>query len=532
MLKQSRLIQAFALGLALFYYLGRMYIFSLDPVKIELPENDHSIPSLLASVERYEFSGFWHDQSQKINLTLSSLNSFEGPSRMRVNMEKFDMYSLTYFSSLPMSSEPQFVFQFRFSSAETPGSFLHYVANIPQTEIKNHFSLEKKISIRQSDRPRVNCVTHLDIEVQNEQFLQTNRLEDLSIRFQMSSTDPNCEMDISVTYRYDDFHNNKEAFTFLVFSLLIAIFDFGVIILAILQFDRFEYTCKAQSVVFWTGLAMFNCLFCFIHIYDATDNLDKVSFFFFNAIFNFVNFSLIILKVLHKIGKVQLMAVSNDGNPFASRKYIAIFYLKVYVVILFGLIEGIQNCQSKALIFISSGLFLVQLFSIAKANKRIFPSMAVHFSLTASKLLFLLNFRVNSAANRGGSDYFVILTSIIILFSSLFIYLLQKEMGPRLFFYKLFGRSNHFDYFATGSHFSHGEEICSICFSDFNSEVAVDWNVQLPELSHSFRDFIQNKKHPLMVTPCNHFFHAPCLLTFMSYKMSCPICRADLPELE
>lgn len=532
MLKQSKMIQAFALGLAVTFFAIRTYIFSIEPIKIILPKDDNSISALLTAIERYEFHGFWQDKSQKINKTLASLSSFEGVSRMRVSVEKFDMYSLSYFSKLPMSSEPQFCFQFRFSSPEAPANFLHYIANIPQTDINDHFTIEKKISIKQSDRPKINCVTHLDIKIENEKFLQTNRLEDIAINFQMESSDPNCEMDLSVVYRYDDYHNNKEVFSFLIFSFLIATFDFVVILLAILQFDRFNYTCKSQSVVFWTGLAMFNCLFCFIHIYDATDNLDKVSFFFLNAVFNFVNFSLIILKVLHKIGKVQLIAVSNTDNPFAPRKYIAIFYLKVYIVILFGLIEGIQNCQNTILIYIASSLFYVQLFTLAQMNKRMFPSMVIHFSLTTSKLLFLLGFKKVSSDPRSSFDFFSTTSSIIILLSSLIIYTMQKEIGPRLVFSRMFGNSEQFDYFSANKKSLVDDDVCSICFSDIKTEVAVDWSVQMPDLSHSFQEFIKSKKQPLMMTPCNHLFHASCLLTFMSYKMSCPICRTDLPEID
>jgi hypothetical protein len=34
-----------------------------------------------------------------------------------------------------------------------------------------------------------------------------------------------------------------------------------------------------------------------------------------------------------------------------------------------------------------------------------------------------------------------------------------------------------------------------------------------------------------MVTPCNHFFHTPCLERWMNVKMECPTCRRVLPPL-
>lgn len=37
--------------------------------------------------------------------------------------------------------------------------------------------------------------------------------------------------------------------------------------------------------------------------------------------------------------------------------------------------------------------------------------------------------------------------------------------------------------------------------------------------------------HERMVTPCNHFFHKPCLERWMDVKMECPTCRGTLPPL-
>ena len=33
----------------------------------------------------------------------------------------------------------------------------------------------------------------------------------------------------------------------------------------------------------------------------------------------------------------------------------------------------------------------------------------------------------------------------------------------------------------------------------------------------------------VMLTPCNHVFHRPCLEHWLSVKMDCPICRHPLP---
>lgn len=40
------------------------------------------------------------------------------------------------------------------------------------------------------------------------------------------------------------------------------------------------------------------------------------------------------------------------------------------------------------------------------------------------------------------------------------------------------------------------------------------------------------QKSNLMITPCNHIFHAECLLIWYDKKESCPICRTALPFIE
>lgn len=36
----------------------------------------------------------------------------------------------------------------------------------------------------------------------------------------------------------------------------------------------------------------------------------------------------------------------------------------------------------------------------------------------------------------------------------------------------------------------------------------------------------------LMVCPCDHVFHTPCLTRWMHEKLECPVCRAELPIVE
>lgn len=530
-MQQSNVIALLGLSLAAVYLVGQRWVNGLESIRIEQGEAPLAIPALLGKLEGYDFDGYWEDRNGQINKTLPTLTSCEGPSRMHVSVENYDIYALPNFMAMQVNIDTQYCFQFRFSSANSPSSNLHLLVNIAKSDLRSEIAVEKKISIKPIDRPKVECLANLTIAIDSHKFAETSKLEDLGISFQMKSEDKSCNFDMAVKYKYDDYHNNKQVIKFLIFSFLIEIFDFVVIMMVIFQFERFEYICKTQSIIFWTSVAMFNCLFCFIHIYFSTDNIDKLSLFFVNAIFNFINFSLIILRVLHKIGKVQLTALSANHGALAQKKYIAIFYLKVYLVILLGLILGIQNFQSQFVIVLCASLFSIQLFSLALINRRLFPSMCAHFSLTASKLLFVFYYKMISQ-NTGKVDQSSLFFGLFILLGSGMVYCWQKSIGPRLFLSRLLNRGEIFDYFSASNRDLGSEDVCAICYSDLKSEVAVDWKAENAEFSQTVQEFVNHKKFALMWTPCGHFFHAPCLLTFMSYKMNCPICRTGLPELE
>lgn len=140
-------------------------------------------------------------------------------------------------------------------------------------------------------------------------FQNTRAVKDLKFNVNFSSEAESCMMDVRLNLLYDDYRNNHETSKYLVLAFLVTLYDFILIVYTILQFESYEFLCKSQSVIYWTGVGMFNCLLCFVNIYFSTENIDKISIFFLLALFNFVNFSLVILRVLHKIGKVQLVAV-------------------------------------------------------------------------------------------------------------------------------------------------------------------------------------------------------------------------------
>lgn len=69
-----------------------------------------------------------------------------------------------------------------------------------------------------------------------------------------------------------------------------------------------------------------------------------------------------------------------------ARRHIGLFYLKVYLIILVGLMRGIQDFPSDILLVFSGSLMFFQLFVVAQRNSRLFHSQLVQICLVFTKL--------------------------------------------------------------------------------------------------------------------------------------------------
>lgn len=149
--------------------------------------------------------------------------------------------------------------------------------------------------------------------LERDDFDGSNELKDVSYFINFSSEKKECKMDVSVRLGFDDNMNDKEPARYLLLASLITLFDLLVILMTITRFEGHDHVCKSQSVIFWTGVGMLNCLLCFNNIYLATNQLNRLNIFFLIALLNFINFSLIVLRILHKIGRVQINVLLGTG---------------------------------------------------------------------------------------------------------------------------------------------------------------------------------------------------------------------------
>lgn len=209
--------------------------------------------------------------------------------------------------------------------------------------------------------------------------------------------------------------------------------------------------------------------------------------------------------------------------------------MKVYIVILFGLIYGMQDFPSRIIIYMAPVLFLTQLFHLAVVNNRLFPSMILQFALCTSKVVLFCYFK-HHASNfmRVTPNPVEIYVALLGLLVGLVILDFQQRIHPRLIFAKFFADSYRHDYFINRAKLSQMDidDMCPICYDDLDNSHKVDWNVEMPELSSNLKDYIKQRDALIMRTPCNHYYHTSCLVSVMNFKMTCPVCRKTLPNVE
>ena len=385
-------------------------------------------------------------------------------------------------------------------------------------------SMEKKVG---------ECEFLVSFRMAREFFKQSGRIADLSFAIDVSSESPECRTSLSMTLRYDLNQFERQLASYLAIALLLAVFDLVIVLQFISQISRFPHLCLQDSVTFWTGLGMFNCLFCFLNVYFSTVSLDHVFGFFIVAVLNFVTFSAIVLRILHKIGKSHLGEVMriSENAPHEIRKYVLAFYLRIYTVLLLGLLNGVQSFPSKSIMIFAPLLFFNQIYSVASKNSRVFPRKTIQFALCCSKLVFFSYFKFNDQNFlKIQKDNIFVPLSFALFLIGYFAHVLQIKIGPRWFIprnLRSFAVEHNYFVSSDDPQAPKDSDSCPICYVEFAAQF--DWKYEEGDLESQL--FELNPSSNVMKTPCLHFFHSTCLITHMNYKMTCPLCRTELPPL-
>lgn len=530
-MQEKKLVLITAIILSIIFLTTNIYIKNIKESKILLPQKPLTKNLLQIIKEKYNFQGTWSDSTKKISDTIPSFQNYEGICFLKI-YEKVTIDDIMDMYFNDDKNKTSFILEVTlFDNFSLSGKKLKLKEIFKEEDIignkKNFIFNTKNLKTQNSDV----CNFEYGFFIKDDKFLKTRFLEDLEIDINFKSNDKRCLMNINANFKYN-YERNISILKFSSMSILLGIFELILISYIIFKLNRTEFISKYQSIIFWIGMAMCNSLFFFMNIFISFFQNGTSLYVFIGAFINFINLYLIILKVLHKIGLINFLSM-NDTSPQEARRFIATMHIKIYIIILLGMLFGMQNFPNFFLIFSIPIFFFTQIFYISYVNDRLFPPIIIHFALAFSKILFCLYSKRTVFFNKYIKDenFNNIYLSILFLICGLLINQLQKKLGPRFILNKFFNKKNH-EYFIpyedVRKYLKERDE-CPICLGSLKENIDFDETV-IPDLYEQLIYMGKLRDNIIMKTPCNHFYHIGCLVSTMHYKKRCAVCREDLPN--
>ena len=284
------------------------------------------------------------------------------------------------------------------------------------------------------------------------------------------------------------------------------------------------------------------------------------------AFINFINFSIIDLRLLYIVWTLKNMQLITD--PLILRRKLIQFYLFFYLIMFFCFLFVMKFYFDK--IYILFEIFITWIPQIAYntiyKNKVSFPIIYI-LLIDLNRIFPSLYFRCysNNFFELSPDYSFVIIILIILFICSLFLYS-QSIFGSRWFLPKSF-KQKSFDFYKSekeirtitkdidsleciiclnpifsnedNTNMNNNSEYISINLNDSDEDTSIksgekikniyykkkcNWNYLIDFHERSWN--IYNK--PIMMTPCHHIFHSNCLEEWLRMKKECPSCRRDL----
>jgi len=319
---------------------------------------------------------------------------------------------------------------------------------------------------------------------------------------------PNCNFTVefeAATIEFSEYY--AKAVNYVVVVSLFSVIE----VLALIK--QMEYTSTQSGATRVSLLtigqqAMMDSYLCLIHLITGIYVERVFSAFITAAFFKFVAFSIFEMRYLLSIWKARRPQAFAEFTTMG--REVGMLYARFYSLLLAGFI----------LLYFLNGLFIVFLFLMYSffvpqimwnayrgTAKALLPQyvLAVAVSRAFIPLYFFgcpVNF-IHAEPDFTASIYLVIWISfqVMVLF-------LQDFLGPRFFIPNSL-LPPKYDY---RRH-----------FIPRNIEEPIDCVICMSPIEMQHRDY--------MVTPCDHVFHAHCLLQWLDHKLECPTCRGTLPAV-
>ena len=184
------------------------------------------------------------------------------------------------------------------------------------------------------------------------------------------------------------------------------------------------------------------------------------------------------------------------------------------------------------------------IYSIRKGTK---PPMSYSYILFSSfsklSICFYVKVYKNNVYNYR-QNYLTMLSVTLIVIIEVIIICLQKYLGPKFIIPKKF-RKKGYNYYRNENEISQNDkEIdCVICLNKIgnnvnqeedeeNNNIKRNWMIKILKKYLEKLKKREKNRGNIMITPCNHIYHAKCLELWLNVKNQCPYCIQNIPPLD
>jgi len=316
-----------------------------------------------------------------------------------------------------------------------------------------------------------------------------------------------CDVEMSITA--ESVQLNAYMSKWINYVVMVSLSSFVQILVLIRQMEYTGTQAGASKVSLLTVVsqAVLDVYLCLIHLVAGILIEQMFSAFVTAAFFQFVTFLVFEMRYLMVILKARRPQAFAEGWV-ALRREFSLFYLRFYTFVVGGFV----------LIFYMSSLFYIFIFVmysfwvpqiICNAQKCARRPVLWQYviGMSVSRLAIPLYF-YGCPHNFLSVEPSFRMCSLLVAYmaAQVLVLYLQDKKGPQFFVPKSF-LPIKYDYGRPLKHtMSEDQRNCVICMREVE---------------------VQDPDH--MITPCDHVFHAECLMQWLDVKLECPTCRRALP---
>lgn len=282
----------------LFFFLFSYFVEFSHPFNVSFDKFSWKV--VLDSIEKYQLKGSWKSIAAEGKRGVPNFNEQSGTATLRLVITNIN-HLLVDLKNSTVEKDFNYVFQLRLTDGVSSSANSHmFLFKIPEHKtIEGNYHFSNVMSTNSEEGSGEATYTN-EFRIELNDFENRRDLQEIEFVFKLVSTDPKFSTAVQMSFKYNDHQNRKQILRFVASGVLLAVYDMILIIVFVNNLNGFQYNFRFQSTIFWSSIAMMSCLNCFVTLQTASNFSTLIHYFLITSILNFINFALIVLKILSK----------------------------------------------------------------------------------------------------------------------------------------------------------------------------------------------------------------------------------------